>query len=231
MQRNIDRADQVVAISKFALDFAAEHLDLKNTPATVIYNGNAVTEFPDFDAPAYRPVKPFLFTLGLVQPRKNLHVLPALLAGNEYELIIAGLNHFDYTQKIIEEAKKWKVEDRVKLIGPIDEKNKYWYYKNCEAFIFPSIAEGFGIPPLEAMHFGKPVFLSKFMSLPEIGGDVAFYFNDFEPEGMRKTFEDGMAFYNERKPQEKIKQHAAQFSWDKAATEYLNVYRDLLSVH
>jgi glycosyltransferase involved in cell wall biosynthesis len=228
MQYNADRADHIVGISKYALEFAGQHLNFGNTPTSVIYNGHKVNEFPDFDAPVYRPARPFLFSISLVQPRKNLHVLPALLVNNDLELVIAGLNHFDYADKIREEAKRWKVEERVKLIGAIDEKNKYWYYKNCEAFMFPSIAEGFGIPPLEAMHFGKPVFLSTRMSLPEIGGDAAYYFEDFDPEAMRHVFENGMIDYHKHNRSAAIKQQAGRFSWDKAAHEYLAVYRNCL---
>ncbi len=228
MQHNADRADHIVGISKYALDLASRHLDFRNTPVSVIYNGYTVSEFPDFNEPVYKPKNPFLFSLSLVQPRKNFHVLPALLAGNDYELVIAGLNHFDYAKKIIEEAKKYKVEDRVKLIGAVDEKNKYWYYKHCSAFLFPSIAEGFGFPPLEAMHFGKPVFLSWLTSLPEVGGEAAYYFDDFDPLAMRLVFEKGMNDFNNYNRVPAIQQQAAQFSWDKAAREYLTVYRNCL---
>jgi glycosyltransferase involved in cell wall biosynthesis len=228
MQHNADRADHIVGISKFALDFAGQHLDFGKTPRSVIYNGYTVNEFPGFDQPVYRPEPPFLFSLSLVQPRKNFHVLPALLANNNYELVIAGLNHFDYANKIMEEARRWEVEDRVKLIGAIDEKSKYWYYRHCEAFMFPSVAEGFGFPPLEAMHFGKPVFLSGLTSLPEVGGEVAYYFDSFDPASMRSVFEKGMNDYHNHDRAPAIKQQAAIFNWHKTAQEYLEIYRQLL---
>ncbi len=228
MQHNAHRADHIVGISKYALDFAGEHLDFGKKPRSVIYNGYTLTEFPGFDQPVYKPKAPFLFSISLVQPRKNFHVLPALLAGNDYELIIAGLNHFDYAKKVMQEAKRWNVEGRVKLIGPIDEKDKYWYNLHCKAFMFPSVAEGFGAPPLEAMHFGKPVFLSKYMSLPEIGGDAAYYFDDFDPDTMRKVFKDGMKDYNEHDRVPQIKAHADLFNWQRNAEEYLDIYRRLL---
>ena len=228
MQKNINQASHIVCISNHALAFASQQLDFDNKPTSVIYNGCTLNEFPEFDKPIYRPDKPFLFSIGLVQPRKNFHTLPALLSGNDYQLIIAGLNNFDYAKKVMNEAKKWNVEDRVKLIGPIDEKSKYWYYKNCEAFLFPSIAEGFGFPPVEAMLLGKPVFLSKLMSLPEIGGDVAYYFNDFDPEEMKLVFEKGMHDYAIYNRGIEFKKQAGQFDWDKAAKEYLLIYRNCL---
>lgn len=227
-QARIDRADYITGISQFAIDEARKHLDLGNKPTRAIQLGCTITEFPDFDEPAYRPAKPFLFTIGLVQPRKNFHVLPALLAGNDYELVIAGLNNYEYGKEVAEAARLFGVADRVKLIGPASEAEKYWYYKNCEAFLFPSYAEGFGLPVIEAMYHGKPVFISDRTSLPEVGGDAAYYFRSFEPDAMREVFAAGMADYAATMPVEKIKQQAAKFSWDKTAAEYIDVYKQLL---
>jgi glycosyltransferase involved in cell wall biosynthesis len=227
MQKNCDRADHIVAVSDYAMQFAARHLDFGNKPRSVIYNGYSVKEFKDAKGPAYKPLHKFLFSIGLVQPRKNLHVLPALLKGNDYELVIAGLNHFEYASRVMEEAKLLGVENRVKLIGPVSEEEKTWYYQHCEAFLFPSVAEGFGIPPLEAMHFGKPVFLSTYMSLPEIGGTAAFYFHDFSPDAMREAFSNGMADHEKNEHAEIVRKHAATFSWDRAAKEYMDIYREL----
>lgn len=229
MQKNVDRADYVVCISKFSLHSAKEHLNMEGKKTGVIYHGYTVQDFTGFDKPVYKPSKPFLFSISLVQPRKNFHVLPPLLRDNDFELVIAGLNHFDYANKVIEEAKRFGVEDRVKLIGAISEKDKYWYYKNCRAFLFPSIAEGFGAPAVEAMHFGKPVFLSTKTCMPEIGGDAAYYFSDFDPDAMRKVFTESMqSFYADSDRPLQVMQHAKKFSWNEAANNYLNVYRSLI---
>lgn len=227
-QERIDRADYITGISQFAIDEARKHLKLGNKPAKAIHLGCTVSTFPGFDSPKYRPSKPFLFTIGLVQPRKNFHVLPPLLVGNDYELVIAGLNEFDYGKEVVEAARKFGVEDRVKLIGPATEEEKYWYYKNCEAFLFPSYAEGFGLPIIEAMYHGKPVFSSDKTSLPEVGGDAAYYFRQFDPEHMRTVFAEGMQHYATHRPIDKIKQQAARFSWDRCAEEYIDVYKQML---
>ena len=227
-QERIDRADFISGISQFAIDEAHKHLDLGNKPTLAIPLGCTVSEFPGFDAPKYRPTKPFLFTIGLVQPRKNFHVLPPLLLDNDYELVIAGLNEFDYGKEVVEAAEKFGVADRVKLIGPATEEEKYWYYKNCKAFLFPSYAEGFGLPLLEAMFHGKPVFSSDRTSLPEVGGDAAWYFHDFAPDAMREVFKNGMEEYERTQPIERIKKQAAKFSWDACAAEYINVYQKML---
>ena len=197
-------------------------------PWKVIYNGCNAPETNSFAQPKYVPAKPFLFSIGLFMSRKNFHVLPALLEGNQYELVIAGVNDFAYKQQVLQAARQHGVQDRVRLVGPISDEEKFWYYQQCRAFLFPSIGEGFGLPIVEAMWFGKPVFLSTATCLPEIGHDVAYYFNDFDQEAMKKTFDEGLRHYDQTQPQEKIRQRAALFSWTKAAAEYMQVYRELI---
>lgn len=228
MQQRIDRADFITGISSFALEFGKRHLNFGDKPTQVVYNGFSVNNYPGYDSPIYRPAKKFLFSVGLVQPRKNFHVLPALLEGNDHELVIAGLNHFEYANTVREYATKHGVADRVKLIGAVSEEDKYWYYENCQAFVFPSVAEGFGMPALEAMHFGKPVFLSTETCMPEIGGHVAYYFENFEPSYMRKTFVESMHDYETRDRQEEVKARAAKFNWHIAARNYVDVYKKVL---
>jgi glycosyltransferase involved in cell wall biosynthesis len=228
-QRNIDRCDHIVAISNFTKAEILRHLDVGNKPITVIHNGCAESIVSLDHKPAYVPDKPFLFGLGTVNSKKNFHVLIPLLENNEYELIIAGKPDPIYVEKIIQEAKSLGVENRIRVIGGINEEDKYWYYKYCTAFLFPSIAEGFGIPPIEAMKFGKPVFLSTSTSLPEIGGSAAYYFTDFQPKRMQSDFATGMADYDLRKPGEEIIKYAKQFTWEDSAKSYLEVYRKVLN--
>jgi glycosyltransferase involved in cell wall biosynthesis len=226
LQKNVDNANYIIAISEFAKNDILNHLNIGNKPVSVIYNGCNVLEFPCYDMPVYRPKSPFLFSIGTVVPKKNFHVLPCLLKGNDYELIVAGKGE-EYATTIVEEAKKFGVENRVKMIGAVNAEDKYWYLKNCAAFLFPSLAEGFGIPPIEAMYFGKPAFLSTKTSLPEIGGQHAYYFDDFEPENMCAVFEAGMNHYVQTNPASLISQHAAQFDWGKSAKEYWDVYKSV----
>ena len=228
-QRNIDRVDHIVAISEFTKQDILRKLEVGNKPVTVIYNGCTEEEFPNAEKPAYIPSSPFLLGLGTVNPKKNFHVLIPLLVGNTYELIIAGNDDTNYKDKIMSEAARYQVADRVKIIGSVSDQDKSWYLKNCEAFLFPSIAEGFGIPPIEAMRFGKPTFLSNSTSLPEIGGTAAYYFNDYEPASMQKVFADGMNDYLQRKPAAEIIRHALQFNWENSARAYWEVYKSTLN--
>lgn len=228
VQANVNRADHIVCISEFTKQTVLQHLKTNGKPVDVIYNGSTVKEFPDYSLPGYHPAKPFIFALGALVPKKNFHVLPCLLQHNDYELIIAGTKHKEYEQLILQQAALYGVSNRVKLLGEISEEKKYWYYKHCAAFAFPSLAEGFGLPLIEAMYFGKPAFVSKATSLPEVGGHLAYYFDHFEPEYMQRVFAEGMAHYDATKPMQAIRERALKFNWEQAANEYLTVYRKLI---
>ena len=175
-----------------------------------------------------KPDGEFLFSVGTVVPKKNFHVLPALLRDNAYRLIIAG-NRSRYEHDIMDEARRWGVEDRVSIIGPVPEPVKYWYIRHCSAFLFPSVAEGFGLPVIEAMYYRKPIFLSDRTSLPEIAGDCAIYFDhEFTPDKMREEFAAGMErFRNGGMDTDRMVEHARSFSWERTARRYLEIYREL----
>lgn len=223
----INSSNKIVTISNFAANDVLTYFPHIANRLTVIHNGADKLIFKQGHQPAYFPQKPFLFTIGIVAAKKNFHVLPALLANNDFELVISGIKT-PYEEKIIEEAKKHGVENRVKITGPISDDDRAWYYKNCEAFVFPSIAEGFGLPVIEAMHFGKPVFVSTRTSLPEIAGDCAYYFDDFEPAEMQNVFNAGLEDFHKNSPSDKIIAHAETFNWDETAKRYLELYQEVL---
>jgi glycosyltransferase involved in cell wall biosynthesis len=93
--------------------------------------------------------------------------------------------------------------------------------------VFPSISEGFGLPVIEAMYFGKPVILSTHTSLPEIGGREAYYFQNFDPDEMNKVVVTALNEYDLNKA-DRIKQWATQFNWENSANQYLDLYSKLL---
>jgi len=229
MRSFINACDKVVTISHFVAADILQYFPEVKGKLSVIYNGADRLSVPDNHQPVYLPKRQFLFSIGMVVPKKNFHVLPALLVGNDYELVISGVET-PYKARIIEEAQKHGVLDRVKITGPVSEGDKAWYYKNCLAFVFPSIAEGFGLPVIEAMHFGKPVFLSTHTSLPEIGGDAAFYFDSFEPEAMQNAFNKGMHDFESKGMQQKAIARANQFDWDETARQYLKLYDECLDL-
>ncbi|MBC7774597.1 MAG: glycosyltransferase [Phycisphaerae bacterium] len=174
----------------------------------------------------------FLFSIG-IHPKKNYHVLmPILKEFTEYKWIIAGPDSRGYRAKIEQEAAKFGVADRIEFCGPVGDETKLGYYQNCTALLFPSLSEGFGLPVVEAMSLGKPVFLSDRTSLPEIGGSEAYYFKDFEPQTLTKTFATGLKdFENDPEKPTRMKDWASQFTWGKAATQYLEFYQELLTIN
>lgn len=228
IQAKITRANEVVAISSFVMEDILNHLSVSEKSINVIYNGCSVDEHIPSIAPISEVATPFLFTIGTILNKKNFHVLPPLLTGNDYKLVIAGAElDPGYKQEIVSEAKKWNVSERVIFTGPVSESEKKWFLTNCTAFVFPSIAEGFGLPVIEAMHFGKPVILSTHTSLPEIGGDCAYYFKSFDPDDMRETLQKSLEDFEHKQPATKVMERAREFSWEKAASRYFELYRGL----
>jgi glycosyltransferase involved in cell wall biosynthesis len=227
LQENINRSDVIVCISEFCRKDLLEHCNTGNKPVHVIHNGTSALESPELTIDSYKPERPFLFSLGVMCRKKNFHVLlPLLQQNHEMELLIAGrLDDINYLSFIHQSAKEMNVEDNLRVLGNISEREKSWYYQHCYAFALPSIAEGFGLPVTEAMSLGKPVFLSNRTALPEIGSNAAFYFRDFDASHMQKVFRKGMEHYERYEMRPMIKHRSEQFCWHKAAREYLNLYR------
>lgn len=228
--KNLKGADAIVAISEFTKNDIERHLDIGNRHIEVIYNGCDVYNGPVIE-PTVKPKGRFLFAIGTILPKKNFHVLPPLLCGNDYELYIGGLlDSHEYAEKIMNVARRYGVADRVRLLGSVPEGQKHWFLSHCDAFLHPSLAEGFGLPVIEAMQYGRPVFLSDHTCLPEIGGRQAYFFNhEFDPEAMRREFEAGMSdFGNGIITADSVRKHALSFSWDEAARKYFDLYQRLL---
>ena len=172
---------------------------------------------------------PYFLFVGVVHPKKNVHtLLPLLEAFPDYRLVLAGPDGHPYAQHVREQAQKLGIADRLLMPGAVDESTKWWLYAHCDAFLFPSLSEGFGLPVAEAMTFGKPVFTSNLTSLPEVVGKEAYYFENFEPESMANVLHDGLHDFGQNSlRQERMKKRAAAFSWPDVAEEYWALYREL----
>lgn len=235
LQRRVDRADALTAISAYTASVVEQYLRLPdNELIRIIANGVAISE-RDLRSDGPRPAflgendGPYFLFVGVIHPKKNVHtLLPLLEAFPDYRLVLAGPDGHPYAQHVREQAQKLGVADRLLMTGAVDEPTKWWLYAHCEAFLFPSLSEGFGLPIAEAMTFGKPVFLSDLTSLPEVGGREAYYFEDFEPESMAKVVHDGLHDFGQNSlRQERMKKWAAGFSWPEVAGEYWKLYRAL----
>ncbi|MBD2756914.1 glycosyltransferase family 4 protein [Spirosoma validum] len=235
LQRNVDQATALTTISNYTASVVKKELHIPdNKPVRVITNGVAVNpaETPDEATNAVIHLSaqsPFFLFMGVIHPKKNvLTLLPLLEAFPDYQLILAGPDSHPYAQHIREQAQKLGVADRLVMPGPVDEPTKLWLYSHCDAFLFPSLSEGFGLPVAEAMTFGKPVFISRLTSLPEVGGKEAYYFDNFEPENMAQTIDEGMRdFAQNPLREERMKKRAASFSWPDVAKQYWDLYQEL----
>jgi len=229
-QRLIDRSDAIVCISEFTKEDVYKHCEVRDKPVYVIHNGIHKLESPALTKSSYKPGGPFIFGLGYINRKKNYHVLLELIERNPgMELVIAGkLDDPDYVDHIRAKAAKLRISEYIHLLGPVSEPEKSWYLNHCTAFMQPSLAEGFGAPVVEAMQFGKPIFLSNLTSLPEIGGKSAFYFSSFEADHMHGIFSEGMSSYHKENMTELIIDRGRNFEWGRSALKYLEVYRSLL---
>jgi glycosyltransferase involved in cell wall biosynthesis len=229
MARRIAGADRVVAISAFVRDDILRFFPQAREKISVIHNGADAGRVPEGHLPRHLPPGSFLFTVGLVCPKKNFHVLVPLLRGSDRTLVIAGPVQEGYRRRILAEAARFGVNGRVAITGPVSQADKDWYYAHCEAFLFPSLAEGFGLPVIEAMHHGRPVFLSRSTSLPEVGGDAACYFDHFDPDYMSEVLAGGLARFAGGDGDGRARAHAARFTWQRSAASYLDLYRECLA--
>ena len=177
-QEKLNRSQAITYISNYAKSSTHQFFKVPNVEEFVIYNGNPIAniQLPEDHKPELNSKRPFLFSIGEFTDRKNFQSLVPMMNNlKDFNLIIAGKNHTKNGDKVREQIEKHQLNNRVYLAGKISEMDKQYYYKNCSGFVFPSLREGFGLPVIEAMKFGKPVFLSNNTSLPEVGGPDAFF--------------------------------------------------------
>jgi glycosyltransferase involved in cell wall biosynthesis len=231
-KRHLGRITELVCISKYVEN------DVRRTsayvhPIEIVYNGIASTEHivPLRTARMEAITGPFLLSVGTFMRKKNLHVLLPLLAKlSDIQLVFAGkIARKEYFEETMATVRKLGLEGRVVCLENVTEEEKKYLYIHCMAFVFPSFAEGFGVPPIEAMSYGKPVFVSDLTSIPEICGEMAFYWTDFVPENMLSVFQKGMETY-QKNPlfPEKLKQYATRYSWRRTTRQYIRLYEECL---
>ena len=176
---------------------------------------------------------PYILSLSSLNKRKNLPLLIdsfiEFLEKNkdikDLNLVLAGLKGwmFDDIFNSINNANKYK--DRIILTGFVDEKDINIIYNSAYAFVFPSLAEGFGLPVLEAMACGVPIISSNTTSLPEVYGDSALSFNPTKKEELVECLEK---IYNDKNFREDLIQkglnRVKEFSWEKTTKNMINEY-------
>ena len=237
INNNLKNADYIVCISNFAKRDFEENRHLFNLnklkEIVVIHNGLELPEQRDYDLGKYSFLKnkKYILNIGVLFDKKNQKSLVEMLPYVAEDLVfIASGEKQIYADEVRKKIKDLNLEKRIHFLSGVSEEEKYAIIQNCEAMCHPSLAEGFGIPPIEAMAFGKPVFISKFTSLPEIGGDVAFYFENFDPKNMAEFFKEKMILFNENRSESevKIKNWTQQFDYKVMSNNYLKFYEKIL---
>lgn len=228
-QANVDRASVILTGSHFAADEIRRHLRVGDTPIEVIYHGLTLELTAPSHPPADMPTGDFLVAIGRIVQTKNLHPLIAMLAqvprGN---LVIAGDDSDPYAAELRSRIAEAGLNHRARVLGPVSDAERLWLFQHAEALLQPSVAEGFGLPVLEAMACGTPVFVARRTSLPEVGGDLAFYWDTFEPDTMAGVLKRGReALVADPEYPDRLRSHAATFSWEAAAAAHLDVYRSV----
>lgn len=232
LQKKVDRASAVTFISNHTAKISKKNLNLEGKSIHVIHNGVDIESNKSVVKPDYLPPGKYLLALGMVLKKKNFHVLLDFIDRvSEYKLVIAGDISSQYAKMILKIINNRHLQNRVILPGIVSEDDKIFLYKNCSGFLFPSMMEGFGLPVIEAMRFGKPVFISNMASLPEIGGNLAYYWSDFDPDHMANIFNSKISEYeeNEKDMKNKIIEYSKQYDWKKSILQYYNLYLEVLN--
>jgi glycosyltransferase involved in cell wall biosynthesis len=260
LRRGLLRADRVMAVSSATRRDAEMVLGVPANRIRVVYNapdpvfcaakGTALPSAggPDTVYPPeiqrvlerYRIHYPFLLYVGRTNPQKNIPRLVeafAVLRGEiqdhpvyrDLRLIIIGdeiARHPSLRHAVIQS----RVEAAVRFLGFVPIETLRAFYQLAAAFVFPSLYEGFGLPPLEAMACGAPVVCSNVSSLPEVVADAALVVN---PEnvfdiarGIREVLLDAEL---RRRMVERGFQQVGKFSWERTATEVLQAYEEIAS--
>lgn len=237
VNQNLKNTDYIVCISEFVRQDVLKNRAILNLDSIkeifVVHNGIAFPKDKTYDLGEYRYLeqKKYILNIGVLFEKKNQKSLVQMLPFLDRDLVlIASSEKEPYAGEVMDCISELNLTDRVHILKNVSEQEKYALIQNCEAMCHPSLAEGFGIPPLEAMVFGKPVFLSKLTSLPEIGGEAAFYFENFIPELMAKYYLEKMCFFHQNKTvlEQKIKNQAAKYEKSKMVEGYLDIYHRVL---
>ena len=177
----------------------------------------------------------FLLTVGTLEPRKNLSVLVSAFAEvacarpkDNTQLVIAGGRGW-LSGPLFEVIEKSPARDRIVLTDYLRDDDLRALYSSCRAFVYPSIHEGFGLPPLEAMACGAPVIASRIPALEETTGGAALLFDPKSPAELARNILELLENENARRELSTAGQRrAAEFSWEKTARLTWNVYEEAL---
>ncbi len=255
-RRGLLRARQIIAVSEATMDDAESLLGIPQERMKLIYNAPDPRFFehaPPSDARAggpdavmherrrilerYQITSPFLLYAGTIRPQKNIPRLVeafAVVRGEleshpEYKdlrLVIIGdeLSRYPGVRRAVLQT---RMENAVRFLGFVPFDTLRVFYETAEAFVFPSLYEGFGLPPLEAMASGTPVVTSEVSSLPEVVGEAAVTVNPENVFDIARGIKEVLLDPELRKRLSAAGlEQAKKFNWERTARQVLEVYEE-----
>ncbi len=237
------RADHIITISEFSKNEIIKYMKITPEKISVmpcgvdstIYNNKFNEEKYMKLLKKYNLTNGYILYLGTLEPRKNLERLieAYALMNNQLtevpKLVLAGKKGWMY-DRIFSLVEQYNLNDKVIFTGYIESEYAQVLLRGALFFVFPSIYEGFGIPPLEAMACGTPVMVSDQASIPEVVGDAGYYINPYSVSDMS----DAMKILIENKElreqlSEKGIERAKEFSWKASVTKLMKIYNKILT--
>jgi glycosyltransferase involved in cell wall biosynthesis len=232
------RADRIVAVSRSTADDIATEYNIPQEKIAVIPSGIAERFKPmSRNDPSLRAVQEkyrlpyrFILYLGTIEPRKNLDALvrafevfqgTAFGEAAKHDLVLAGRPGWKYTE-LFRRIAASPAREHIHLVGFIDDADKPALYNLASVFVYPSLYEGFGFPPLEALASGVPVIASHVASLPEVVGTAGILIDPYRPDEILQALR---AVTQYRTLREKLRARAMterdRFSWTTAGEAFI----------
>jgi glycosyltransferase involved in cell wall biosynthesis len=238
--KGLQKADEIITVSEFSKDQVQEVTGFPKENIHVVYNGVDHTQYyPNHDRQILSRYKivnddPVILFVGSEEPRKNLGLLLKAMVElkedfRDLKLIKVGTPGLGNSRETtMQQIKNAGLQENVIFTGFVPEIELSKYYNAADLFIFPSLIEGFGLPPLEAMACGCPVISANTSSLPEVIGDGGLLTDPYDAHGLALLIEKILIdeqFSLELR--ERGIKRAANFSWERAAAETIDVYERL----
>jgi glycosyltransferase involved in cell wall biosynthesis len=247
----VRQAHSILTVSNYSKQQIVEHFGVRESRVRVIPAGPSAvfTSEPSREEMTrtlqrYQldPRGAFVLYVGGVSPHRNLkalldayHGLSADPTFSEVKLVLAG----DYQgdpfsfgpdySTLKADIEQLRLRDQVILTGFVEDNELAHLYRAASLLVIPSLEEGFGLPAVEAMACGTPVISSDRGSLPEILGEAGRYFDPHRPQTMLEVFRDLLG--NDALRSEMVRHgraRAEQFTWEKAATQFLSIVHDVV---
>lgn len=230
-------ADRIIAVSRNTADDLMHWLHLPEERIVVI---------PEAPSPRIQRVsatslnvfrmrfkidRPYILAVGTLEPRKNLDVFLRVFASIAsripHQLVLVGPEGW-MTESFHRTLLELGLGDRVRLTGFVSDSELSGWYSGADAFVFPSLYEGFGLPAVEAMTCGAPILASDTSSLPEVIGDGGMLVSPTDREAWADALE---RIVLDREVNEMWRRRSLQrgktYTWDRTAAATLAVYREL----